>query len=182
MGVDLEQNAAPCRRGGLGASCEGIAATCDQIFFRCSLSAPSHERCSLAIALRRTVFSRSSSGSSHQSIRVAVTMDSGPLVLMNCGPPSGVWRAGPGCGKHRLKVANVGVSLTDGGLGQTRELAANGEHAQRLAVLPDDLALELAHQAMPAQGATSRASYSAIVGIVACVRATVRAWSTSRCT
>ena len=68
-------------------------------------------------------------------------------------------------GQQRLEIADMVVSLSGGGFGQPCKLAADGGHAPGLAVLPDDLALELAHQAVPTQGARSRASYSAIVGI-----------------
>ena len=44
-------------------------------------------------------------------------------------------------------------------LGELCELAADRRHAQRLAVLPDGLVLQVAHHAVPAQGLeTSSAS------------------------
>ena len=55
--------------------------------------------------------------------------------------------------------------LADGSVRQAGELAANRRHAQRLAMLPDGLVLEISHHAVPAQGPDSSTSYSAIVGI-----------------
>ena len=68
-------------------------------------------------------------------------------------------------GQQRLEVADMRMSLAGGSLSQARKLTADRGHAQRLAVLPNDLVLELGHQAVPAQGVRSSASYSAIVGI-----------------
>ena len=59
----------------------------------------------------------------------------------------------------------MGLPLADGGIRQASELAADRRHAQRLAVLPDGLVLEIGHHAVPAQEADSSTSYSAIVGI-----------------
>ena len=46
----------------------------------------------------------------------------------------------------------MGLTLSGGGLGQPGELAADGWHPQRLAVLADGLVLKLAHHAVPAHG------------------------------
>jgi hypothetical protein len=42
----------------------------------------------------------------------------------------------------------MGLPLSDGHLGKMGELAADRRHAQRLAGLPDDLLLQLAHAAL----------------------------------
>ena len=59
----------------------------------------------------------------------------------------------------------MGLPLPRRGLGHAGELAADRRHAQRLALLPDSLLLEVSHHAVPACGADSSTSYSAIVGI-----------------
>ena len=50
------------------------------------------------------------------------------------------------------------LPLPDGGLGEARELAADGRQAQHLAVLADGLLLQLAHHAVPAHGLDSSTS------------------------
>src|SRR4051794_18384786 len=60
--------------------------------------------------------------------------------------------------QQRLEIAEVGLSLTCGGIGQTSELRADGRHPQRLAVLTDGLVLKLGHHAVPAQGPDSSVS------------------------
>ena len=67
--------------------------------------------------------------------------------------------------QQRLEIADMGLPLPGGGLGQAGELAADCRHAQRLAVLSDRLVLQVAHHAVPAHGADNSTSYSAIVGI-----------------
>ena len=67
--------------------------------------------------------------------------------------------------QQRLEVADMALPLADGGIREASELAADRRHAQRLAMLPDRLVLEIGHQALPAQGPDSSTSYSAIVGI-----------------
>ena len=59
----------------------------------------------------------------------------------------------------------MGLPFAGGGVRQPGELAADRRHAQRLAMLPDGLVLEVGHHAVPAQGPDSSTSYSAIVGI-----------------
>jgi hypothetical protein len=66
-------------------------------------------------------------------------------------------------GQQSLEVADVGLSLAGGRLGQAQELGADGGHAQRLAVLahglplqPDRRAVRLAaHHAAPAHSSAS---------------------------
>jgi len=51
-----------------------------------------------------------------------------------------------------FEVADMGLPCPGSLVGQARELAADRRHAQRLAVLPDGLVLQVAHHAVPAQG------------------------------
>jgi hypothetical protein len=51
-----------------------------------------------------------------------------------------------------FKVADMGLSLSGGGLGQPGKLTADRRHPQRLAVLANGLVLETAHYAVPAHG------------------------------
>ena len=53
---------------------------------------------------------------------------------------------------HRFEVAHMGLALPCGFVGEACELAADRRQAQRLAVLPDGLVLQVAHHAVPAQG------------------------------
>ena len=45
----------------------------------------------------------------------------------------------------------MGLPLAHSGIRQAGELAADRRHAQRLAMLPDGLILEIRHHAVPAQ-------------------------------
>ena len=60
--------------------------------------------------------------------------------------------------QQRLEVAEMGLALAAGRLGQTRELRADRRYPQRLAVLADGLVLQLGHHAVPAQGPDSSVS------------------------
>ncbi|WP_158805756.1 hypothetical protein [Acidisoma sp. L85] len=60
--------------------------------------------------------------------------------------------------QQRLEVAGMGLPLAGGGLRQAYELPADRRHAQRLAVLADDLVLEVDHHAVPAHGPKSSKS------------------------
>src|SRR5918993_1144323 len=51
-----------------------------------------------------------------------------------------------------FEIAWMGLLFPDGGLRQAAELAADRRQAQRLAVLPDGLVLQVAHHARPTQG------------------------------
>jgi hypothetical protein len=53
--------------------------------------------------------------------------------------------------QQRFEIAEMGLLLPHGSLRQAVELAADGRHAQRLAVLPDGLVLQVAHHAAPVQ-------------------------------